>query len=385
MSASSPSDSELVAKFWDAVCANDMALVTTLLDEDASLAGTDCRPAEQQDPHTNGFPLVQAAKKGNREMVELLLQMGADPDARSPSEDQRELGIPILTAIENEDYDLANLLLDQGASVHGYPYCARPTIETLYYQALDAGASPDIVCPGFEHLLGADATAGLQLPEVTDDAPEPIKLYERFLELGGQPNLVSLLRTQRLTMLEKLLRTCPNEPAPPLDYPSESVFNSVVHSASWFGYPQVIRLAMEICPDLYNAEVARRAVGSAIISHNRDGSWEEYRELIKSQLDYLDQIGELDALRASEDFQPIFMLAENYCWPRNYGYKAGLSSPEGMIAIAQLLLDYGFDGVNHRDAKSNHTPLSMVRSREGHPGMEEFAQFLLDQGADAES
>ncbi len=385
MSASSSSDSDLAAKFWDAVCADDLSLVTTLLDQDASLAGADCRAAEQQDPHTNGFPIVQAAKNGNLEMVELLLQMGADPDARSPSEDQRELGIPILAAIENQDYDLANLLLDQGASVHGYPYCARPTIETLYYQALDAGASPDIVCAGFEHLLGADATAGIQLPEVSNDTPEPIKLYTRFLELGGQPNLVSLLRSERLTMLEKLLRTCPNQPAPALDYPAESVFNSIVHSASWFGYPKVIQLAMEICPDSYNAEVARRAIGSAIISHNRDGSWQEYLELIKSQLDYLDEIGELDSLRASDEFQPIFMLAEHYCWPRNYGYRAGVSSPEGMVAIAQLLLDYGFDGVNYRDPKSNHTPLSMVRSRAGHPGMEEFAEFLLDQGAEAGS
>lgn len=381
MSDNANSESDLVTDFWAAVCADDIASVTKLLDQDSSLAGKDCRPPDQQDAHTHGFPLVQAAKNGNLEMVELLLQLGADPDARSPTDDQRELGMPMQAAIENRNYELANLLLDHGASVHGYPYCARPTIETLYYQAIEAGASPDIVCAGFENLLGVEATEDVDLPEVSDDAPKAIKLYDRFLELNGQPNLVSLLRTERNLMLEKLLRTCPSEPAPPLDYPPENVFNSIVHSASWFGYPQVIRLAMEICPDLYNADVARRAIGSAIISHNRDGSWHEYHELIQSQLDYLEEIGELELLRTADEFQPLYMLAEHYCWPRNYGYKAGVSTPEGMLAIAQLFLDHGFNDVNYRDPKSGKTALEMAKSRHDQPGMNEFVQFLIEHGA----
>ena len=393
MSAESGHDSELLSKFWNAVCSGDLTTVTSLLEQDASLATVDCRPPEKQDPHTHGFPLVQAAKDGNLALAQLLLQHGADPDARSPSEDQRELGMPLQLAIEKQNYELANLLLDHGASVHGYPYCDQPTIEQLFYQALEAGAPPEMVCPGFQRYLGEDFLAKIDVPEtgvpetgvpkISADSPEPVKLFDRFLKLGGQPNLVTLLRTEQNSVLEKLLRTCPDEPAPALDYPRESMFHSLVHSASWFGYPKVIRLAMNICPGHYTGEVAQRALGSAIISHNRDGSWQEYHELIKSQLDFLTEIGELEVLRSAGEFQPLYLLAENYCWPRNYGYKAGVSSPEGLLALAQLFLDYGFDEINYRHPESNRTPLGMTRNREGHPGMHEFGQFLIQHGGTA--
>lgn len=381
MSASTPDESKLISQFWEAICADDLETVTALLDTDSSLASKDCRPPEEQDAHTHGFPLVQAAKNGNLQIVELLLQLGADPDARSPGEDQRELGMAMQAAIENKNYDLANLLLDQGASVDGYPYCDRPTIETLYYQAIEAGASPDIACPAFESYLGADATADLQLSEVTEASPAAIRLFDRFLAAGGQPTLASIIRTERLGLLEKFLRKCPGKPTPPLDYPPASVFEKIAYAASWFGYPQVVRLAMETCPDHYNGDVARGALDNAIVSHNRDGSWQEYHELMKSQLDYLQEIGELDALRDSGEFQPHYMLAEHYCWPRNYGYKAGVSTPEGLIAIAQLFLDYGFDNLAYRDAKSGLTAIEKAKSREGHPGMREYVEFLLEKGA----
>lgn len=380
MSADGEHEADVRNQFWKAVCTGDLAKVTSLLEQDASLATLDFRPPKKQDPHTHGFPLVQAAKDGNLALAQLLLQHGADPDARSPSEDQRELGMPLQLAIENQNYELANLLLDHGASVHGYPYCDQPTIEQLFYQAVEAGAAPEIIRPGFARFLGDDAIAELQAPAITEDSPEPVKLFDRFLKLGGQPNLVTLLRTEQNEMLEKMLRTCPDQPAPALDYPRESIFQSLVHSASWFGYPQVIRLAMKICPQHYTGEVAQRALGSAIISHNRDGSWQEYRELIQSQLDYLTEIGELESLRSAGEFQPLYLLAEHYCWPRKYGYKAGVSSPEGLLALAQLFLDYGFDEINYRHPESNRTPLGMTRNREGHPGMQEFGQFLLEHG-----
>ncbi len=75
-------------------------------------------------------------------------------------------------------------------------------------------------------------------------------------------------------------------------------------------------------------------------------------------------------------------MAENYCWPRNYGFKAGVSTPDGLVAIAQLFLDHGFD-INRRDPESGRTALEEARSRaaKGHPGMTEYVEFLGAKGA----
>ena len=81
--------------FWKAVCSNDVETARELLEKHPSLASQDFRPENERNPHTDGFPLHKACATGNAEMAKLLLENGADVDARSPTEEQKELGMPL--------------------------------------------------------------------------------------------------------------------------------------------------------------------------------------------------------------------------------------------------------------------------------------------------
>ena len=363
-------------EFWRAIETNDLETAKRLLEQDASLAGRDFRPPEEQDAHTHGFPLTQACELGDAQMAKLLLNHGADVNAQSPSEDQREFGMPLHHAVVDANYELANLLLDHGASVHGYPYCDKSTVERLYAAAVEAGAPADLVRKGLRQFLGPFS---LDIPE---DAPAAVRLFDRMLTLGGEVCMSSLLRAGRNDVAEELLRACPDSPATRHDYPPGTVLECLARAASWFGYPEVQRLCMDLCPDRYTVDIARDAIHRAVISHNRDGSWQEYRELIQGQLDFIKEAGLLDAIQNDDSFQPLYLLAENYCWPRNYGHRAGVSTPDGMIAIAQLFLAYGFDDVNFRCPESGMSAVEMAQSREGHPCMKEYVEFLRERGAE---
>jgi hypothetical protein len=75
--------------FWKAVSSNVVAEAREFLAQDASLASKGFRPVGQQreDPHNTRFPYVKACQCGFGEVAELLLQHGADVDAKTPTED----------------------------------------------------------------------------------------------------------------------------------------------------------------------------------------------------------------------------------------------------------------------------------------------------------
>ena len=102
--------------------------------------------------------------------------------------------------------------------------------------------------------------------------------------------------------------------------------------------------------------------------------------MIKSQLEFLKEKGQLEAWKESAN--PHYSLAKSYCWPSNYGYKAGVSTPEGLIALAELFHEYGFDS-NIRKSEPGLTPLEQAALREAkdHPGMTEYVAWLRSHGA----
>ena len=87
-------------------------------------------------------------------MAESLLQHGADVDAKTPTEDQLRMGLPILAAVEHEHYKVAHLLLDQGASLDAHGSCSASLVEQLYERARRTGASEHMVRKGFGRYLG---------------------------------------------------------------------------------------------------------------------------------------------------------------------------------------------------------------------------------------
>ena len=369
------SNSSKAPEFWQAIGENDMATVKRLLAKDASLANRDFRPIEKQDAHTDGFPLVRACHDGNYELAKLLLEHGADVDARSPAEEQREFGKPLFISVYDEQdkkprYDLANLLLDHGASVKAYPFSHEPMVYWLYGAAMKAAPDfvPEMVHRGVrKHLPDRER----DYPSLPADAHEAVKLFDRVLSLDAELPLNSLLKNEHYDLIEEMLR-----------HDSEACFEELNGPANWYGYPVVWDLIMEVCPQLHNFKTAKSAINAATVSHNRDGSYADYRRLIEMHLKYLQEQGQLDALRGGDSpFKAHHELASHFCWPSNYGYKAGVSKSEHLLDLAKLYISYGFKDINYRDPKTNRTPLATAIARGDHPGMLQYAEFLIQQGA----
>lgn len=364
--------------FWQAVIDGDVERAAACLRQDGGLVHCDFRPQESQDQHTDGFPLVRACQAGHLEMAMLLISQGADVNARSPHKDQREFGMPLYHAVANGNFPLANLLLEHGADPNAFPYCDQSAPERLFYLALEAGMPTELIQRAFDRYLEPT-----QLPEIDlADAPDAVVLFDRFLSLGGQLSFASIVRAGCDELIDSLLLTCPDEPGTQHDWPHGTVFDNVCGAASWLGYPQTIASCMEICSQLYHPERAKHAMGNAITSHNRDGSYADYRKIIVAQLAYLQRASELETCIADVGFDPIFLIADGFCWPRNYGYKAERSAPEDFVDLVQLFMDHGFVEFNARHPKSNLTPLGRAAQRGDHPGMATLVEFLVQNGAD---
>jgi ankyrin repeat protein len=365
--------------FWLAVENNVAQAVAEQLAADPSLADRDFRSKEKLDPHTHRRPIVAASAAGHYEIVQLLIQHGADVDAKSPTEDQREFGMALQLAVENGHYRVAHLLLDHGASVDCYPYCDQFMTEVLYGLALEDGASKQLARRGFSRY---DFLPG-DVPAVPEDAPATVKLFDRVLSVGGPLPASAIVRAENLGLIRDLLKSCGRMIDQKIEQ-GESLFDRISGSAAWHGFPEISQICMECCPDLYTADCARARIRSAVVSHNRDGSWQDYHRLIEDHLKLIQRAGRVDDLRSDPEFKPQYMIADHYCWPKDYGYRAGVSTPEGMLAIAQLFLDWGFADFTYRDPKSGLTVAERARERlaDGSSAMKELLEFLKRHGVE---
>ena len=77
-------------------------------------------------------------------------------------------------------------------------------------------------------------------------------------------------------------------------------------------------------------------IGVAIGSHNRDGSYPEYREIIVMQLEHLKSRGELEQAQQDPKFKPLYHLATDFTWHSNCGYRADIAGPECYIDLAEF-------------------------------------------------
>ena len=363
---------------WRAVESGDVERARQLLEDDRTLATKDYRLAKDQDPHTDGYPLARAAELGDLEMVRLLLGFGADIDAKSPHEEQRELGSPIMLALEGRHYDVMHLLLDRGASVHAYGYCYPALVELLYEESLKAGAPKELARRGFDGYLGKATTE--PVAEQIDE-PEVVRLFNRVLDLGGQPSMESLVLGEYYELIDELIRTCPESPGTRHDHPPGTVFETLCQSAGWHGFPKVLEIAMARCPGLFTRDLSLDCLERALVSHNREGLASDFYRLIETQLQYLKREGHLASILEQEAFRPHCILARNYLWPGWYGNERGPSSVAEMINLSELFQQYGFVDLTNVDPETGETALAHARSRSEHPGLTEFADYLEKHGA----
>ncbi len=104
-------DATLTAVF-DACSRGDVSALRLLLDADPSLARATKPPA----PYAGWTALHEAVKSTHLDIVRMLLEHGADPDAREAGDNTT----PLHWAAATGRRDLIEALLDAGADVHGY-------------------------------------------------------------------------------------------------------------------------------------------------------------------------------------------------------------------------------------------------------------------------
>ena len=356
-------------KFWDAMQSGDWETAKECLAKDQSLAGKDFDP-ENRD--TDSFPLWQATRQNNLEMVRRLLDAGADPDAKKTPpfpEGVRETGMPLMNALSHGNFEMINMLLDAGADVHAHPNCDVPFETRVYNAALAAGAPKNMVWQGFSDI---DADMKAQIKPIAADAPEIIKLFDRVLSLGGHPNHYAIAIAKDYETIEWLLKNHPT--AETRDHWGGNVHEAFLYGAAWHGDARTVELCMEVCGERHTTYAAAHCIRNAITSHNRKGMFEDYRRVIELNLDYLKQ---RDAFYEHDFFYPLHQLAHKFISDFYYGPLGEEPTVEHQLALAQLCLDKGFD-VNLKTHDSGETALSLAIA-DGH---KTYAEFLRTNGAE---
>ncbi len=119
-------DPQLHKQIIKAAKAGDLATVRTLLESDASLVG-----ARDSDGST---PLHCAAWKGHAEIATLLLDSGADVNAKNKNDHWGDT--PLHAAAHGNQRAVAEVLLARGADIHAInTFGRRPLDETEAHRA----------------------------------------------------------------------------------------------------------------------------------------------------------------------------------------------------------------------------------------------------------
>lgn len=348
---------------WVAVELEDIERARELLASDPSLAKRHYLPNNAR--LSGGFPLVRACAKGNASIVELLLDHGADINADVGIENPPEFGMPLVATAYAKHYNVAHLLLDRGASVHAYPNCAAPLVDMLYYAAVEE--SPGWLALGELKSATDDWRSHLQPNDGGSD--DAVAFYKRVVSLGGEPQMYSHVKMQNYSEIERLLR---EEPESIGRNPGgeETVFSCLSHAAAWLGNSKTMELCLTVQPGLHSPDAANYHISAAIRSHNRDGSFADYRNIIEMNLRYLKEHN------APITVHPLWMLADDFLENYSYGTHPDLPAMDDLLNLAELFLDYGAD-IDEREPKSGRTALAHA-ANEGHVA---YVAFLLERNA----
>ena len=364
------------AKFWKAVGDGDIKTVKACLEGDSSLASMRF-PSDRLYFLTHGFPLRVAADNGDWDMAQLLLEHGADPDAKRDLEDARalerepehlELGMPIIAAYNQGNYEMVHMLLDKGASVHAHPYCAHPFASVVCRDATAAGAPTSMVLRSIPDLDEEDKK---KIAPVPDDAPEVVKLYDRILSLGGIPDHGAIAQAGDYETVELLLKK--HAAGASIDHWGDTVHTALLYGSAWRGNAQTVEMCMTICANRHTTYMAQHCIRNAITSHNRPGTFDEYYRVIELNLDYLKAH---EAFDKHDMFTPLQCLVDGYIKEETYGPCPEPPTVEQKLRLAKLCLDKGVD-VNHvTPTYCKYTALDLAILH----GHKEYAEFLRANG-----
>ncbi len=319
---------------WVASALGDAQAVRRLLEANPALANAESGPRTY--PGASVYPLTIAALRGHLEVVRLLLDHGADPDAANIThytyENQQESGAPLIFAISHGHFDVAHLLLDRGARVD--------------YSFLDSAAG------------------------VADYAYESgsRELFERIIVGGGKLQMGHWLRSRNYPLIGEILDRCLDDPVgDPLgcgDQPT--LAQALLELGAWLGDSNVVKMCLQREPKLRDGEDFT-LLQQAMHSHNRWNDWEGYASVVRLLLEY----GVNPNGRGDRSATLLHLVSTESYWARFPG-----EYDDEMVAFAGLLLDGGAE-VNARDSEMKATPLAWA-ARYGH---RKSVEFLLERGA----
>ncbi|NKB72754.1 MAG: sigma-70 family RNA polymerase sigma factor [Candidatus Latescibacteria bacterium] len=330
-----PSDPSLAAllvgagaayDMWVASGLGDYQTVKSMLDEEPGLAKFH-NGVKSNAPAGKVFPLTIAAHEGHIEIVRLLLEAGADPNAEimdSRNEDRIEMGSPLLFAIAKEHFDVAELLLDAEARTD------TPTI--------------------FGALAVADAAYACKNKKIRD----------RVFINGGRPMTFTYVKHKDYLMIGELL----DRDGLASQDNTDSVIKQIIRWGMYFGDTALVQMSLKHNPQLSDHEwfgVIWEAIRWV------EGSHEGKVEAVQMVLDH----GISPNLRDKEN--ESLLHRTQGCIYRNGKWN---NTEEDMIDYMRVLLAGGAD-INARDDEMKTTPLGL-HARYGHL---KVLEFLLEQGA----
>ncbi|CAI7670194.1 unnamed protein product [Penicillium palitans] len=365
---------------------------------------------ELMDTHENGIPLLAASQGGFLDIVQLLIQQGADIGA---SDSSRET--PLYIACENGHIEVVRLLLDKGADVCHHNQFGWTPVNT----ASDEGFL-DIV------LLLVDRGADINVPNESGETPlynssweGHIEVVRLLLEVGadvdaqnesGETALSSACRRGHIEVVRLLL-----DKGADLHHQSQSGWKPV-NDASEAGFLDIVQLLIERGADIEvqnesgetplssacyrgHIEVVRLLLDKgADIHHQSQSGWTPVNDASKggfldivhlliqkgADIDTPDRFGETPLYVACEsgNIEVVRLLLDkgaDFQYPNHKERTAvHIASNRGFLDIVQLLIEKGAD-IDTPD-RFGETPL-YVACENGHI---DVVRLLLDKGADVQ-
>ncbi len=311
---------------WVASALGDVEGVRKMLEADPGLANYQCGRVNNKNAST--YPLAMAAREGHLEVVDLLLDSGADVDTKCERNGTvAHISGALIYALERKHFDVAERLMDRGARTDAPPNDSE---------------------------LGVADEALLSGNQV---------LADRVYVNGGRPMMWTYVKARQYCVIGELLdrATAVREAGYLPQDRSEGVVRQTMRSGLSFGDVNVVKMCLRCDPD-FDADFWFECLRWGLQS----GAGETVRMILDNGVDV--------NVRGPENSTLLHWIGGSYREREDVWN----NSEAVMIEMAEVLLDYKAD-LNVQDDELCSTPLGW-HVRAGH---KDVVAFLLEHGASA--